>query len=66
MQTSQIKLNEDYAVQYEGEVVRMRVQEIITRRGYDKTASTISGIVFFDDGVDTRKRVEVSAAPHQQ
>jgi len=60
MQTAQIKLGEDYAYDRGHDVVRMRVQEIITRKSYDKTTSTIAGIIFHDDVEDTRERVEVS------
>ncbi len=60
MQTAQIKLGEDYAYDRGADVVRMRVQEIITRKSYDKTTSTIAGIIFHDNVEGTCERVEVS------
>jgi len=56
MQTSQIKLGEDYAVTHGGRVVAMRVIEIISRKRRDKTDNTIGG--FIDDG-DRRTEIEV-------
>ena len=56
MQTSQIKLGEDYAVNHGGRVVAMRVFEIISRKRRDKTENTIGG--FVDDG-DKRTEIEV-------